>query len=148
MVARQPARQRAQAVGIAHREIRVGPERRNRIERVGARCRGLQRKPLVDHQPVGAEAVVEVSEGGIAFRSVEHRQNGERALSVGHVVRRIILRLGQRRAARGIAGSEQGQRDRLQSADALGGARQIVARRALGLRGSKILGERGADGTS
>ena len=114
-------------------------------DRVAARCARLKPEPFVDHQPVAAIARVKIAQRRLAFGGVEHRQHRQRALPVGHIVGRLILRLGQCRAVCRIARRDQRQSDRLQPSHPLGRTRQIAPRRVPALRLAKFTRQRGTD---
>ncbi len=69
-------------------------ERADARERVGAGRGRLDREPLVDDEGILPEAFVEMTEGLVAPRMVDVREDEQRALGVGHVVRRRVLGIG------------------------------------------------------
>ena len=83
----------------------------------------LQREPFVEHQGVVMKASVKGVERLLPFRRSQRNEDAERALSIGHVVGTVELRLGEASGLRLVGRGDQPQRYRPQPARALGGRR-------------------------
>ena len=95
---------------------------------------GLEREPLVDHQRIAREPRVEGCQRPLALGPVETAQRHQCALPVGHVVRRVELRLGAALGFGGIGGGQVNQRLGLQLACAA-----CLRGEAVGDRGAAIV---------
>ena len=100
VIAAKGADQCADAVGISDVEGRMLHQRQHRRHGFGQGRSRLQAHPLVQHQRVVPEAVVEVVEGGVAEGRLHAGQRGKAGDHVGHVVGAAIVRIGQ--AGRGL----------------------------------------------
>ena len=105
----------------------------------------LQGEPLVDHQRIVLVAVIERRQPRLALGAIEPAQHHQRALTVGHVVGRVILLRGKPGSKGGIGGGEEHQRLRLDLARAA--RRGIIERdaRSAGVERLQFDCQRGAD---
>src|SRR5680860_932049 len=82
---REGADQRAHAVGVLQRELRMRKEAAYGLDGIGARGARLNGKPFVEDERLVLPALVEVREGFVAYRRLQMRQDRERGDGIGHV---------------------------------------------------------------
>ena len=91
---REGADEGAHPIRIGEIEILVVREFPDTFESVGSRRRRLDREPFVEDQWIALPTGVEMRESFVASRVLEIREDEERALRIGHVVGRPVLRKG------------------------------------------------------